>query len=364
MRSSAKARSRARAGRLLKARGHQDGELSVLVGGDKNARYETVLQVMDELREQGVQKVGLQVKLASERAGRLSAEALEFRKRREPALGRAFVLAFAVHAILVGVMFFGVRWQSHPPDSVTVELWETPAAPPPPVVEAPKPEPKPEPPKPEPKPEPPKPEPKPEPPSRNPKSRSRRSSRKAAAQAQAKAQAGAEGREAKAQAQGRPGIRKAPARRAAAEQKTLSEQTRLREERALAERLAAAANKKALDDWVTKIRVRVKSKMGLLPPGLTGNPEAIFSVKLLPSGDVLDVQKRKSSGHAGYDDMVERAIRNATPLPLPTDPKVFQRELELKFRPRTNSRTRHAPSPVGDRPTLGAVAIIGHSRKQ
>ena len=30
--------------------------------GDKDARYEAVLQVMDELRAQGVQKVGLQVK--------------------------------------------------------------------------------------------------------------------------------------------------------------------------------------------------------------------------------------------------------------------------------------------------------------
>jgi biopolymer transport protein TolR len=37
-------------------------ELSVLIGGDRNARYESVLQVMDELRKQGVQKVGLQVK--------------------------------------------------------------------------------------------------------------------------------------------------------------------------------------------------------------------------------------------------------------------------------------------------------------
>ena len=38
------------------------GEISVLIGGDKNARYESVLQVMDELRKNGVQKVGLQVK--------------------------------------------------------------------------------------------------------------------------------------------------------------------------------------------------------------------------------------------------------------------------------------------------------------
>jgi len=38
------------------------GEPSVLIGGDKNARYESVLAVMDEIRRQGIQKVGLQVK--------------------------------------------------------------------------------------------------------------------------------------------------------------------------------------------------------------------------------------------------------------------------------------------------------------
>src|SRR5262249_11798757 len=37
-------------------------ELSVLIGGDKAARYEAVLGVMDEMRKQGVQKVGLQVR--------------------------------------------------------------------------------------------------------------------------------------------------------------------------------------------------------------------------------------------------------------------------------------------------------------
>src|SRR6266850_7006867 len=38
------------------------GEPSVLIGGDRNARYESVLAVMDEIRRQGIQKVGLQVK--------------------------------------------------------------------------------------------------------------------------------------------------------------------------------------------------------------------------------------------------------------------------------------------------------------
>ena len=50
------------AGFIKRVRGEGNADLSVLIGGDKNARYESVLQVMDELRRQGVQKVGLQVK--------------------------------------------------------------------------------------------------------------------------------------------------------------------------------------------------------------------------------------------------------------------------------------------------------------
>ena len=50
------------AGFLKRARGDKGGEVSVVIGGDKSARYEAVLGVMDELRRQGVQKVGLQVK--------------------------------------------------------------------------------------------------------------------------------------------------------------------------------------------------------------------------------------------------------------------------------------------------------------
>ena len=47
----------------LKAARGKNEDLSVLVGWDKNARYESVLQVMDELRKQGIHKVGLQVRV-------------------------------------------------------------------------------------------------------------------------------------------------------------------------------------------------------------------------------------------------------------------------------------------------------------
>jgi biopolymer transport protein TolR len=54
--------TRAELGGFIKGARAKGADLAVLIGGDKSARYEAVLGVMDELRKQGVQKVGLQVK--------------------------------------------------------------------------------------------------------------------------------------------------------------------------------------------------------------------------------------------------------------------------------------------------------------
>ena len=70
-----------------------------------------------------------------------------FEQREEPALGRSLVLALAVHVVLFAILFVGVRWESHPPAAMVVELWPAlpaPAptpAPPPKVAPPPKPKP-------------------------------------------------------------------------------------------------------------------------------------------------------------------------------------------------------------------------------
>src|SRR6266581_3639420 len=63
------------------------------------------------------------------------------------------------------------------------------------------------------------------------------------------------------------------------------------------------------------------------PRDLAGNPEAIFDVALLPTGEVLTVKQRKSSGHPGYDEAVYRAILKSSPLPKPENPGLFDRQL-------------------------------------
>ena len=229
----------------------------------------------------------------------MSAAALPRRER--PALAPSVALSALVHLALLGVMFLGVRFQSSPPAVVNVELWDTP---PPPVVEE-KPPPPPPVVKPQPEPEPevkkppeialpekPKPKPKPAPPKRD------------------------------------LAFEKRLREEASNEQKQLEEQ-RLR---ALIARQQADARSKALAAWTDKIRAKIRGNI-ILPQDLPGNPEAIFDVTLLPTGEVLTVRKRKSSGHAGYDDSVERAIMKSSPLPQPDDRNLFQRQLELKFRP-------------------------------
>jgi len=98
-------------------------------------------------------------------------------------------------------------------------------------------------------------------------------------------------------------------------------------------REAAAAQGRAVADYVGRIRGKIRGNIVLPSDIPAGNPEAIFDVVQLPTGEVLNARLRKSSGHKPYDDAVERAILKASPLPKPERPDLFQRSLELKFRP-------------------------------
>jgi len=95
---------------------------------------------------------------------------------------------------------------------------------------------------------------------------------------------------------------------------------------------AAMFAAKADAAYIGKLKGKIKSNI-VLPPDIAGNPEAIFDVVQLPTGEVMSVKLRKASGHRAYDDAVERAILKSSPLPRPDRPEQFQRNLEIKFRP-------------------------------
>ncbi|MEI6300400.1 MAG: TonB C-terminal domain-containing protein [Betaproteobacteria bacterium] len=95
-----------------------------------------------------------------------------------------------------------------------------------------------------------------------------------------------------------------------------------------------AVQSRAIADYVGRIRSKIKGNIVMPGDMPAGNPEAIFDVVQLPTGEVLSpVRLKKSSGYKPYDEALERAIVNASPLPKPDRPELFQRNLELKFRP-------------------------------
>lgn len=254
---------------------------------------------------------------------------------QEPGKKYALALTVLVHAVLVAVLFFGVQWKRKPPEVYEVELWSprpvppVQALPPPePRVES-KPEPKPlpkvEPPPPkkpeiavkqEKKPEPKKPEPpKPEPKKLEPKLEPKKPEPKPQPVDPFKEMLEREERQLKSTAKASAANAQQLANAAAAE----AEQR-------------ASANKRGLESYAAKIRGKVRGNI-VLPPNIPGNPEAIFEVNQLPSGEVLSVRLKRSSGNAGLDGAIERAILKSSPLPKPDNPALFERTLEIKYKP-------------------------------
>lgn len=219
-------------------------------------------------------------------------------------------LSVLVHAGFLLVLIFGLNWQTNRPNAVSVELWSQL-----PPLELPKVEPKPEP-KPEVKP-PPKAEPKVEAKPRKPDivvEREKKIPKK------------------------RP-VKKEPPplkfdttqriqEQLAQEQRALEQ----RERKEVLDQFAAPPAASIDAGYADKIRSKIKANI-VLPPDIKGNPEAIFDVIQLPTGEVLSARLRQSSGHSAYDHAVERAILKSSPLPRPDRPAQFRRELQLKFRP-------------------------------
>jgi len=279
----------------------------------------------------------------------------------------ALMLALFVNLLFIAVLVFSVSWQNREPEAVSAELYA------PPPVSTPRPQPKVEPvqpPKIEP---PPEPRPVPKPPTpivEKPDTREADIALKAKRDAERKAQEQAERERVEqererreAEAKKAEEKRQADARqrqqqqletmRAQAQRETQLRAQAERESqmRAQAEResqlraqadaeargraaqaAAGAARNKSQLDWIDKIRSRIRGNINL-PPDIVGNPEAIFDVVQLPTGEIIDVKLRKSSGVRAYDDAVQRGILKSSPLPKPVPADLFQRNLELRFRP-------------------------------
>ena len=274
------------------------------------------------------------------------------RPARDKGRWPALLLAVAVHAAFLAVLIFAVRWQNRQPEPVTAELYAPPTqAPVAPASQETPPAPQPEPqaqpePAPVPKP-PPLPAAKTEPLVEKPDPRAaaialkaqqdeqRRKKEVAEKEKQERAKKEAETREAEKKKQDDRRLAESRAR-----QEREAQDLKLQAEREKAARVAqrkaddaaVAARDRAQADYVRRIQAKVRGNV-ILPPDVAGNPEAIFDVVQLPTGEIIDAALRKSSGVRAYDDAVQRAIMKSSPLPRADPPDLFQRTLTLKFRP-------------------------------
>ena len=243
----------------------------------------------------------------------------------------SLALTVSIHVVLAVFLFYGVRWQSKPIEAVRVELIRALPAPeaavPPPSTPEPQPAPEPEPAPPPKLIEPPKAKPVPPPPAPAPAKPDIVQKEKPKKKPEPPP---------KAEPPARPNRM---AERLAADDKRLSN---LKRNEAIDRELNAARNaqlsaerNKAVDEWIEKIRGKVRGKINL-PPNIRDNPEAVFEITLLISGEVRSVKLRQSSGSPALDAAIERAISNSSPFPKPSSPEVFERDLILRLRPMEN----------------------------
>jgi colicin import membrane protein len=252
--------------------------------------------------------------------------AVVYETHNEKAISGALTLV--MHILFFALLVFGVSWQKRQTDTIVAELWSNLPQPAPEAEPPLPPKAEPEPPKPAPKVEAkpvPKVEPKPQPKAEIDLREKKEKERKAKSEALAEKK--------KREEQERLETVKRQQAKEAAETKRLAQEQADALKKLAAQQ--ATAHAREVDKYRQAIAAKIK-RFIVEPPNLQGNPEAELDIVVLPGGEVLDVRTRKASGQSAWDNAVERAIRRAQPLPLPSDPALMKefRELNLKFRPK------------------------------
>ncbi len=118
----------------------------------------------------------------------------------------------------------------------------------------------------------------------------------------------------------------AAARQRAQAESELQEQLAAENARMQAERAGA------LDEYIRLIANQIERNW--VPP-LSAKPglECLVQVVQIPSGDVMDVRVGRCNGDDAVIRSIEAAVRRSSPLPKPPSQAVFERNLNVTFRP-------------------------------
>ncbi len=115
------------------------------------------------------------------------------------------------------------------------------------------------------------------------------------------------------------------------ERALLEEERREEEARKQAERAVILQTQR--QQYIMQIAQKVENNW-LRPTTNIDGYSCDVIVKQTMMGDVIDVQLQSCSSDNAFQRSVERAVRKASPLPLPPNPDVFDREIYFTFKPR------------------------------
>ena len=113
-------------------------------------------------------------------------------------------------------------------------------------------------------------------------------------------------------------------------------------ERALQEQIARDARQldkerlAVLDAGRIEYIAQIKNKIErnwLRPPGTAAGLKCIVRLSQIPGGEVVQAEIRESSGNIAFDRSVEEAVLRSSPLPVPKDPSLFDRNIVITFEP-------------------------------
>jgi colicin import membrane protein len=128
------------------------------------------------------------------------------------------------------------------------------------------------------------------------------------------------------------------AAKAAAERARRDEQERREREADLKRSLAAeehadvARNGAALATWRSMIEAKINHAW-LRPPTATAGIDCMLNVTQVPGGEVTHVSIGACNGDQAVRESIEAAVYRASPLPPPPDPALFDRTLNIEFKP-------------------------------
>lgn len=128
--------------------------------------------------------------------------------------------------------------------------------------------------------------------------------------------------------------KKAEAERKAKEEakRKKAEAEKREREAALAEALSAEQDQMDRTTWGDRLADHLQ-KFWIRPAGADSQFSCVVRIRQSRYGDVLARSILRSCGNDFLDNSVLEAVDNASPLPLPRNPRVFEPEIDLTFRP-------------------------------